>query len=256
LKGHDEKIIFRQLVRKETGCCTYLLGTPDSGEYVVVDPLMDYERFLPTLDPTNRNSRIEYVIDTHIHADHLSGAGELCELSGGKMMMHRSARISEKFIPLDEGSELDLGAVGIKVLHTPGHAPEHISLLVDNRFLLCGDTLLIQDVGRTDLGRGSNEQLYESLFQKLIRMDDGIEIYPAHVGSQHYLSGELSSTIGIEKKLNPALQVKSFEEFAHYMTDGWPPKPANYELYIKVNQGLMSLDEAQRSVQTPAVGEA
>lgn len=255
---HDQKdrIVFRQLVRRESGCCTYLLGTADKGEFLLVDPLMDYERFLPATDPTQSESRIGYVIDTHIHADHLSGVREICSISGAKMMMHKSAPIADNFTPLDDGEELNLGGLEVKVLHTPGHAPEHISLLVDKRFLLSGDTLLIRDVGRTDLGRGSNEELYESLFESLTLLDDGVEVYPGHIGAQHFLSGELSSTIGIERHLNPVLQIKSFGEFVQYMTEGWPPKPAHHELYVRVNQGLMSLDEAQGSLQKAAIGEA
>jgi glyoxylase-like metal-dependent hydrolase (beta-lactamase superfamily II) len=256
LQDPKERIVFRQLVRKESGCCTYLMGAADRGEYLLVDPLMDYERFLPEMDPTQSKSRIEYIIDTHIHADHLSGVREICSLTGAKPMMHRSTPIADDFTPLDDGAELNLSGLEVKVLHTPGHAPEHISLLVDNRFLLSGDTLLIRDVGRTDLGRGSNEQLYKSIFERLSLLGDGVEVYPAHIGSQHFLSGELSSTIGIEKHLNPVMQIKSFDEFVHYMTEGWPPKPAHSELYIKVNQGLMTLDEAQNRLQKTALGEA
>ena len=241
-------------MRKESGCCTYLLGAADRGEYLLVDPLMDYERFLPEMDPMHK-SRIEYVIDTHIHADHLSGVREVCSMSGAKLMMHKSAPIADNFLPLDDGAELNLGGLDVKVLHTPGHAPEHISLLVDKKFLLSGDTLLIRDVGRTDLGRGSNEQLYKSIFERLSLLDDGVGVYPAHIGSQHFLSGELSSTIGIEKHLNPVLQIKSFDEFVQYMTEGWPPKPTYHELYVKVNQGLMTLDEAQSRLQKSALGE-
>lgn len=244
-----DKIVFRQLVRKESGCCTYLLGSPNRGEYLLIDPLMDYERFLP------EGPHVKYVIDTHIHADHLSGVRQICSISGAKMMMHRSASISDEFLSLDDEEELDLSGLEVKVIHTPGHAPEHISLLVDKKFLLSGDSLLIRDVARTDLGRGDNRQLYKSLFERLSLLDDGVGVYPAHIGSQHFLSGELSSTIGIEKRLNPVLQIKSFDEFVQYMTEGWPPKPNYHELYVKVNMGLMTLGEAQSLLHKPALGE-
>lgn len=241
-------------MRKDTGCCTYLFGATFLGEYALVDPLMDYERFLPSL--SGIESHIRYVIDTHLHADHLSGAREIGSLTGAKLLMHESSPVSFEFEPIGQGMDLNLCGMDVKILHTPGHAPEHISLLVDNRFLLSGDTLLIRDVGRTDLGRGSNEELYQTLFEKLMLLEDRIEVYPAHIGAKHFLSGESSSTVGIEKRLNAALQLKTLNEFVQYMTEGWPPKPANHELYIKVNQGLMTLEEAQSRLQHTALGEA
>ncbi len=249
----DEGIVFRQYTRKDTGCCTYLFGDTLLEEYVLVDPLMDYERFLPPL--SGIKSHIRHVIDTHIHADHLSGAREIVSLTGAKLLMHESSPVSFEFEPVRQGMNLNLCSLDVMVLHTPGHAPEHVSLLVDNRFLLSGDTLLIRDVGRTDLGRGSNEQLYQTLFEKLMLLEDRIEVYPAHIGAQHFLSGESSSTVGIERRANPVLQLKNLNEFVQYMTEGWPPKPADYELYIKVNQGLITLEEAQNRLRHAALGE-
>jgi len=254
LQISDRNFVFRQYVRKDTGCCTYLFGATPFGDCVIVDPLMDFERFLPPSG--GKEYHVKHVIDTHIHADHLSGARELCSLTGAKLLMHESSQVSCEFEPIEDGMNLNLCGLNVKVLHTPGHATEHVSLLVDNRFLLSGDSLLIGDVGRTDLGRGSNEQLYLTLFKKLVLLEDKIEVYPAHIGAKHSLTGEQSSTMGIEKHLNPALQLKTFNEFLQYMTEGWPPKPSNYELYIKVNQGQIRLEEAQRLVQHVAVGEA
>ena len=240
-------------MRKETGCCTYLIGAPDRREYFLVDPLMDYERFLPSGELLREESSIKCVIDTHVHADHLSGAREICRSTGASLMMHESAPIASSFLPTKGGSAMELCGLKVKVIHTPGHAPEHISLLVDDRFLLSGDALLVGDVGRTDLGRGSNADLYESLHKKLMLLEDTVEVHPAHVGTRHYLSDELSSTIGAERESNPAIKIANFEEFERYMTEGWPPKPADYDLYVKVNQGLMTLREAQdRLGRTPA----
>jgi glyoxylase-like metal-dependent hydrolase (beta-lactamase superfamily II) len=254
LQASDENLVFRQYVRRDTGCCTYLFGATPHGDYVIVDPLMDFERFLPPSG--GRESHIRYVFDTHIHADHLSGARELCFLTGAKLLMYESSPVSFEFEPIGDGMNLNLCGLNVKVLNTPGHASEHVSLLVDNRFLLSGDSLLIGDVARTDLGRGSNEQLYQTLFEKLFLLEDRIEVYPAHIGAKHSLSDKQSSTMGIEKHLNPALQLKNFHEFVQYMTEGWPPKPSNYELYIKVNQKQIKLEEAQRLVQDVALGEA
>ena len=239
---------FRCFVRKETGCCTYLIGAEDRQDCFLVDPLMDFERFLPSGEALADGPRIKYVLDTHVHADHLSGAREVCRLTGAELMMHESAQVAVPFVPIKGGSDLSLCGLRVRVIHTPGHAPEHVSLLVDERILLSGDALLIGDVGRTDLGRGDNFDLYESLHEKLMRLEDTVQVHPAHVGAQHYLSEKLSSTIGEERRSNPALRIAGLDEFRRYMTEGWPPKPANYDLYVMVNRGLLTLREAQAQV--------
>lgn len=203
---------------------------------------MDVERFLELVNESS--GRIAGVVDTHIHADHLSGAREIQKIVGCPLFMHEGSPANFPFDKLTEG-EYDLGGLKVQVIHTPGHAPEHISLLVDRKVLLSGDCLLIGDVGRIDLGRGDVEQLYDSLYTKLLKLEDGVEVLPAHVGEKHFVSGGTSSTMGIERRSNPALQLKSRSEFVEYMTKGWPPKPAHYELFVKVNRGLMNLSEAQ-----------
>jgi hydroxyacylglutathione hydrolase len=104
---------------------------------------------------------------------------------------------------------------------------------------------LVEDVGRVDLVRGDPNQLYDSIFSKLLKLQDHVEVLPDHVGKAHFVSADTSSAIGLERRTNPALQAKTKEEFLQYMTEGWPPKPAHYEQYIKVNCGLMELGEAQ-----------
>ncbi len=203
---------------------------------------MDVERFLELVKESK--GRIVGVVDTHIHADHLSGSREIQKIVGCPLFMHEGSPVNFRFNKLGEG-EYDLAGLKVRVLHTPGHAPEHISLLVDSTVLLSGDCLLIGDVGRIDLGRGDVKQLYDSLYTSLLKLDDGVEVLPAHVGEKHFVSGGTSSTIGIERRSNPALQLKSRSEFVEYMTKGWPHKPAHYELFVKVNRGLMNLSEAQ-----------
>lgn len=203
---------------------------------------MDIERFIE--QPKKAGGRIVAVIDTHVHADHLPGAWEIQRATGATIMMHETSSVRFPFAKLGEGDN-NLAGVYLRVIHTPGHAPEHICLLLENRAVLTGDSLLVGDVGRTDLGRGDADSLYDTLHTKLLTLDDSIEVFPAHVGKKHFISGDLNSTTGIERRKSPALRAQSKAEFAEYMSEGWPPKPTNYELSVKVNSGELNLDEAQ-----------
>jgi len=206
---------------------------------------MDVERLL---EPVMQSSgKIVGVVDTHVHADHISGAREAQRLCRCPLYMSKTASVKFEIEPLDEG-EVELSGLRLRIIDTPGHSPENLSIVVDDRVLLSGDCLLVGDVGRVDL-RGRAEDLYTSLHSKLLALDDSVEVLPAHIGRQHFVSGESSSTIGIERRSNPALQMKSIEEFRTYMAEGWPPKPEHYELFIKVNSGQIPLSEAQAIVR-------
>jgi len=219
-----------------------VIGSDSTKEFLIVDPLMDIERFLHKVN--EKGGRVVGVVDTHIHADHLSGSREIQRVTGCPIFMHHSSPVSFQIDHLDE-KEYDLAGLKIRVIHTPGHAYEHICLFTEGR-LLTGDCLLVGDVGRIDLGRGEAERLYDSLYTKLLALDDEVEVLPGHVGGKHYVSGGKSSTIGIERRTNPALQAKSKREFLEYMSEGWPPKPDRYELFVKVNSGEFDLDHAQQ----------
>jgi len=227
------------MIAEGSGCCSYFLGS--GNEFILVDPLMDVDRFMKSAEL--RDGKIVGVIDTHVHADHLSGSREIQKLVGCPLYMNETSPVKFPFVPLKE-KEYYLAGLNVRVIHTPGHAPEHISLLVEGKTVLTGDTLLVGDVGRVDLGRGDASKLYSSLFSKLLALDDPVEVMPGHVGKAHFVSAGTSSTIGLERRTNPALQAKTREEFIRYMTEGWPPKPDHYKLYVKVNSGLMELHEA------------
>jgi glyoxylase-like metal-dependent hydrolase (beta-lactamase superfamily II) len=228
------------MIAESTGCCSYLIGS--GNEFILVDPLIDVERF--THSAQLGEGKIVGVIDTHVHADHLSGSREIQKLTGCPLYMNERSPVSFPFAPLVE-KEYNFAGSKIRVIHTPGHAPEHVSLLVDGRTVLTGDTLLIGDVGRVDLGRGDASELYDSLFRKLLALEDHVEVMPGHVGKAHFVSAGTLSTIGVERRRNPALQAKTREEFIKYMTEGWPPKPDHYEVYVKVNSGLLELRDAR-----------
>jgi glyoxylase-like metal-dependent hydrolase (beta-lactamase superfamily II) len=219
---------------------------------VLVDPLIDTERYEPYIKENKLD--VAALLDTHTHADHLSGLRYFFPLfPGADLLMHEAASTNFQCRKLKDDDSLDEwldSSFAVRVTYTPGHATDHISLLLEcpneSNLLLSGDCLFIGDVGRTDLGRGNNDLMYDSLFRKILSLDPSTEVYPAHVGAKHFLATEKVKTrIGTERDTNPALQVKSKEEFLKYMTEGWPPKPQNYEEIIKVNLGEVSLSEGQ-----------
>ena len=192
---------------------------------------------------------IKYVIDTHIQADHLSGGQTLSERASAPYCLHASADVDFNFTPLSDGQELDLGNVRVKVLHTPGHTPESICLLVADKargpepwFLLTGDTLFVGAIGRPDLpGRAeeSAAELYDSLKEKILSLPETLEIYPTHFSGSVCgagMSGKPMSTIAFEKRWNPVLQLNR-AAFIEKAASGLPPKPAEMELILRANRG-------------------
>jgi hydroxyacylglutathione hydrolase len=196
-----------------------------------------------------KGMQIKYVIDTHIQADHLSGRRSLSEKTAAQYCLHTSADVGFAFTSLNDGQELDLGNVTIKVLHTPGHTPESICLLVTDKtrgpepwFLLTGDTLFVGAVGRPDLPGNAHEsaaQLYDSLRQKILNLPETLEIYPAHFSGSVCgagISGKPMSTLAFEKRWNPILKLDR-SGFVEKLTSEIPPKPATMESILRANQG-------------------
>jgi glyoxylase-like metal-dependent hydrolase (beta-lactamase superfamily II) len=192
--------------------------------------------------------RIEAIVATHIHADHLSGERELAARTGAPIYLHESAEVGYPFTGLSDGSEISLGNVALRALHTPGHTPESVSLLVTDRsrgeapwMVLTGDTLFVGDVGRPDFGGPEAARtLYDSIQRKLLSLPDYIEVYPAHISGSpcgRTMSGKPSSTIGFERRFNQAIQTKSPDEFVANLFEGLPPKPPAYYKVIEANRG-------------------
>jgi hydroxyacylglutathione hydrolase len=214
----------------------------------VCDPIDDPQSYLRVAE--ENGMRIRYVIDTHVHADHISGGRKLAELAGARYVLHSSAATRYDFFAVNEGDTLDLGNVQIRVLHTPGHTPEHISLLVTDKtrgpepwFVLSGHTLMVGDLGRTELASSAEEgarALFESV-QKLKALPDYVEVLPgAFSGSVcgRSLSGNPTSTIGFERRFNRAFQVGDRDEFVCYMLENIPTPPANAAAIRAANLGL------------------
>jgi hydroxyacylglutathione hydrolase len=207
----------------------------------VVDPQPDIAPYLAAA--AEKSMRITHVFETHVQADHLSGARRLSEATGAPVFYHAAAPVSFRHESVEDGDAHDLGNVGIEILHTPGHTPDSVSLLVTDRtrapepwFVLTGDTLFSGGVGRPDLlgagqERGLAAQLYESLRGRLLALPDHVEVFPAHFGGAACgkgLSGKPGSTIGFERRFNPALQLGAREAFVDFVLTDLPAQPATF----------------------------
>jgi glyoxylase-like metal-dependent hydrolase (beta-lactamase superfamily II) len=240
-------MIFRPYYYFETGCAAYLFGCGTLGKCAVVDPheqdIGGYHAFA-----TSKGMTITHVIDTHVHADHRSGGPSLARKAGARYCLHKSAEVQWPFEGLEDGQLVDLGNTRIKVLHTPGHTPESICLLVtdfkrgtDPWFVLTGDTLFVGSVGRPDLpghARENAARLYDSIHHKLFVLPDDIEIYPGHFSGSSCgagLSGKPSSTIGYEKRWN-AMLAADRGAFVEKMSNV-PAQPSEMERNLVFNRG-------------------
>jgi glyoxylase-like metal-dependent hydrolase (beta-lactamase superfamily II) len=240
-------MIFKPYYYFETGCAAYLFGCGGLGQCAVVDAHeSDIEAYAAFA--ASKGMRITHVIDTHVHADHHSGGAALAKLVGAPNHLHASANVDLSFEPLVDRQEFALGNTRVTVLHTPGHTPESLCLVVTDLrrgpapwFVLTGDTLFAGAVGRPDLPGHAREnagELHDSIHAKLLTLPDELEIYPGHFAGSACgagMSGKPSSTIAFEKRWNPLLS-KSREEFIAALADV-PPKPAAMEQILRINQG-------------------
>ncbi len=248
-------MIFQQVQNEESGCLSYLIGSGQTGEAIVVDPgrdrVDDYVRLA-----RRKGLRITRILETHTHADHISGARDLAALTKAVIHLHADAGAAFDHEAVRDGADISLGDVRLKVLHTPGHTPDSLCLLVTDTsrggepwFVLTGDTLFIGDVGRPDLGgaRAAGD-LYDSLHTALLALPDSVEVYPAHgAGSLcgRAMSSKAASTIGFERRFNAALQARSRAEFVELVMTGLPPKPPSFETIVAKNRGLVPLVAAK-----------
>ena len=204
-------MIFRQLTHDDLGCASYLIGDEDAGVAAVVDPRLDIDEYLRLA--RYLGVRIEHVLETHNHADHVSGHGRLVSATGARIHVHRDAAPDYDHEPFDDGWELELGALRVRALHTPGHRPEHTAFaLIDTErgeepwAVLSGDSLFVGDIARPDLAVDKEEGargIFRSLHGKLLALPDTAELWPGHLGGS--LCGgpgmnlKVSSTIGFER---------------------------------------------------------
>jgi hydroxyacylglutathione hydrolase len=239
-------MLFRQFVDDDLGCASYLIGDENSGEAVVVDPAYEIEQYLEQAE--NDEVRIVRVLETHTHADHVSGHGRFALEHGLPVSIHPLAEPEYPFDALEDGGMIELGPVCLRVVHTPGHRPEHCCFEVIDRergdepwLTLTGDALFVGDAGRPDLASEAAEgahDLYHSL-QRLLQLHDGVEVYPGHVAGSLCgagMSSKASSTIGFERRFNHALAAGDEDEFvADAIRTG--VRPANMERIVALNRG-------------------
>jgi len=204
----------------------------------VVDPQLEIEPYLEAAG--QKAMRVSHIIETHVQADHVSGARRLAAVTGAPILVHEAAPVTFPHVGVADGEEHEMGNVRMTFLHTPGHTPDGLSIVVTDRsrapepwFVLTGDTLFSGGVGRPDLlGTGAEhglaEQLYESLYGKLLPLPDHLEVYPAHFGGAACgkgLSGKPHTTIGFERRFNPALQFATKTDFVRFVLADLPPQP-------------------------------
>jgi len=242
-------MLFRQyLDREPVIAVSYLFGCPTEGVGAVVDPIGDIGRYLK--ESEEGGVLIRYVIDTHMHADHISSARELAEAAGAEYVVHAGTETNYSFRGVEDGEVLHMGNTEVEVLHTPGHTPEHVSLVVTDHaradepwLVLTGHTLMVSDMGRTELATSAEEGA-RALFQsaeKLRRLPDHLGVFPgAFSGSVcgRGLSGNPSSTIAFERRHNRAFALENEEEFIQLMLEEIPVPPANSAQIRATNLGL------------------
>jgi glyoxylase-like metal-dependent hydrolase (beta-lactamase superfamily II) len=233
-------VLFRQFVDDDLGCASYLIGDSATGEALVVDPAYAIEQYLEAAEAAD--VRIVRVLETHTHADHVSGHGRLALEHGVPVSLHPLAEPEFAFDPLDDGQAIHVGSVPVRVLHTPGHRPEHCAFVVDERVVLTGDSLFVGDAARPDLAvdaREGAEGLFHSL-QRLTELPDSYDVYPGHVAGSlcgAAMSPAHSTTIGVEKRTNVALSFGDMQEFIASSAAVSTPRPPTTARVVALNKG-------------------
>lgn len=233
---------FKQFLHDDLGCSSYFVASRQSRDAVVVDPAYDIAPYLELAE--ERGYRIRLVIDTHLHADHLSGNRALAARTGAELCLHESADVLFPFRGLHDGEEIHLGTLLLQIVHTPGHRPESISVLVVNpprslepSMVLSGDTLFVGDVGRPDFGGEDGAREQHGSVQRLLTLPDYVEVFPAHFEGfcGKGMCGRPSTTIGFERRFNPVLQLSEHDFLA--MAAEVPARPLNMTAILDTNRG-------------------
>jgi hydroxyacylglutathione hydrolase len=257
------RVLLRQVVHDDLGCASYLVGDARAGVAAVVDPRFDVAEYLALAGYLG--VRIAHVLETHTHADHVSGHGRLAAATGATVHVQRLAGATYPHEPFDDGWELVLGALRIRALHTPGHRPEHtaFALLDEARgaqpwAVLTGDSLFAGDVARPDLAVERHEgarELFHSLHERLLSLPDATEVWPAHLGGSMCggpdMDLKVCSTIGWERRHNAHLQTTDERRFVEDSVAALGPQPPNFGRIVDLNSGQMLLDGAELAPLEP-----
>jgi hydroxyacylglutathione hydrolase len=242
-------LIFRQITHDDLGCASYLIGDHRAGVAAVVDPRFEIGEYLEQARYVG--VQIEHVLETHNHADHVSGHGRLAAATGATIHIHRLARPEYPHEPFDDGWELELGSLRVRAIHTPGHRPEHTAFaLIDSTrgdepwAVLTGDTLFVGDIARPDLAVDKEEgarDIFRSLHEKLLTLAPETEVWPGHLGGSlcggPAMDMKVSSTIGYESRHNELFAESDEERFVERATAKLPPQPPNFQAVVDLNRG-------------------
>jgi hydroxyacylglutathione hydrolase len=257
-------VIFEQIVWRDLGCAAYLVGCQVAGEAIVVDPPLDVREVLALCK--RHDAKLVGVIETHTHADHVSGHGVLAQQHGCWIGIHEVANAVYEHRPLRDADRIEVGNIALDVFHTPGHRPEHCCIVVSDRtrgdepwLVLSGDALFVGDSGRPDLAVAGNEgaaALYRSLHERLGGLDGGVELFPGHVAGSlcgRGMSAKPSSTLGFERRFNPMLAEMTVEKFVKLANSGLAPKPPTMARIVELNRGpLLGVAPVARTVARAA----
>ena len=241
-------MIFRQLFDGTSSTYSYLLASRRGGEALIIDPVLEkVDRYLQLV--RELDLKLVKAVDTHIHADHITGLGALRDRTQCITVMGENAKVDVVSMRVGEGDKITIEGVALDVLYTPGHTDDSYSFLMQDR-VFTGDTLLIRGTGRTDFQNGSAHAQYESLFGKLLKLPEETLVFPAHD-----YKGDMVSTIGEEKRHNPRLQVKSVDEYVDLMSKLNLPNPKMMDVAVPANlrQGLAQDDVARKGWALSAV---
>ncbi len=256
-------MIFRQLTHDDLGCASYLIGDEHAGVAAVVDPKLDIDEYLRLA--RYLGVRIEHILETHNHADHVSGHGRLVAATGATIHIHRLAEAGYEHEPFDDGWELELGTLRVRALHTPGHRPEHtaFALVETGRgeepwAVLTGDSLFVGDIARPDLAVDKEQGargIYASLRETLLALPATCEVWPGHLGGS--LCGgpgmdmKVATTIGFERAHQELLRVEDVEEFVRRTTSALGPQPPNFENIVGLNRGPLVMESVETHPLNP-----
>jgi hydroxyacylglutathione hydrolase len=256
-------VLFRQVTHDDLGCASYLIGDETAGVAAVVDPKLDIDEYLRLA--RYMGVAIEHVLETHTHADHVSGHSALAEATGAVIHIHREAGATYEHEPFDDGWELELGCVRVRAMHTPGHRPEHtaFALFDDERgptpwAVLTGDTLFVGDVARPDLAVDREEGargMFRSLHERLLTMAPETEVWPGHLGGS--LCGgpgmdlKVASTIGFERDHNDLLRETDEQRFVERAIATLGPQPPNFRRIVEMNREAAPVAEPEVRPLTP-----
>src|SRR3984957_8624454 len=233
-------MIFRQLFDNTSGTYTYLLASRRGGEALIIDPVLErVDRYIQLV--RELDLRLVKAVDTHLHADHITGLGALRDRTHCVTVMGERSNVDVVSMRLSEGDKLTIEGVALDVLYTPGHTDDSYSFLLHDR-VFTGDTLLIRGTGRTDFQNGDARAQYDSIFKKLLRLPDETMVFPAHD-----YKGETVSTIGEERAFNPRLRVKSVDEYVELMNNLNLPNPKMMDVAVPANMQVgLHQDELAR----------